>query len=142
MIYAVNPDCQPVEPSNRLGGLMDKMDPSESIIEFASTGPKSYTFHTSTGRTVIRLKGVTLTSDSSKPILLDSMRRLVFGIRPNQIRITEPWRIQRNILTANITTAPYTKMFQMTYDKRRLLRDAETGHFIHMLPFGYKGEME
>ena len=77
LIYAVKNGETPLELGNYLGDLTDELG-GDSIQEFVSTGPKSYTYQTrNQKKVVLRMKGITQTQVSCEQVKSDSVKQLV-----------------------------------------------------------------
>lgn len=106
-----------------LGDLTNELEDGEWIIEFVSTGPKSYAYRTNTGNTYCKVKGFTLNHSTSKLLNFESLREMVFDTskevmtKPLQFTIDE---------FHNITTKEWGegegKRFKVTFDKRKVKR--------------------
>lgn len=60
-----------------LGEWTDELS-GDNIVEFISTGPKSYAYKTSKGKTVCKIKGFTLNYENSQKLNMDEMRRVLY----------------------------------------------------------------
>jgi hypothetical protein len=124
-----------VKTGNAMGELKDELDgpQGEYITQFCSGGAKHYSYKTSSGKTEMTIKGITLNTRNSKIINFDRLRNMVLNEQDSVIQVTDPRKFHRDPTTAKITSIPFYKSYRMTYSKRRLLPDG-----ISTLPFGYK----
>ena len=60
-----------------LGDLTDEIGGGDYITEFSSSGPKTYSYRTASGKTCMKAKGITLNAENSKLIKLDTLIDLV-----------------------------------------------------------------
>ncbi|KAI2645178.1 DNA polymerase [Labeo rohita] len=60
-----------------LGELTDEVGSDDFITEYCSSGPKTYGYSTAKGKVCMKAKGITLNSENSKVIRLDSLISLV-----------------------------------------------------------------
>lgn len=130
-----------------LGDWTDELDEDDYVIEFCSSGPKSYSYRTFKGRVVAKIKGFTLHYDASLSLNFDSLKQLVLhyadpAVYPlpsvadpdsNSISIHYPNKITRDRFRFLLYGRDITKRFQVTYGKRLLLRDGS----FDTVPFGY-----
>jgi hypothetical protein len=64
-----------------MGEISSELEKDEWIVEWLSTGPKSYFYRTNKGKTVIKIKGFTLDVDARKDVNEESIRSLIYGTR-------------------------------------------------------------
>ncbi|MGL5746775.1 MAG: DNA polymerase [Weissella cibaria] len=67
------------ETGSYLGQLTNELDPDDLILEFCSSGPKSYGFRTAKGKVCLKAKGITLTAENAQVVTLQSLIALVHG---------------------------------------------------------------
>lgn len=116
-----------------LGMFTDEIDPSEGteIVEFASAGPKNYTFKMNTGITHTKVKGFSLNHTASQKIDFEKIKNMVFQHKePNQERVIQN-TITRNKKDWTVATKQCEKIYRLVYDKRVILNDLST------IPYGY-----
>ena len=65
IIYVSKPDCYDPPLGDYLGQLTNELKDDSYITEFASGGPKNYTFTTSTGKQVCKIRGFSLNYENS-----------------------------------------------------------------------------
>ena len=70
----------PVQLGHHLGDLTSELDEGDHIVEFASTGPKSYAFRTKMGRNICKVKGCTLNYRNSGKLNFKTLNNFVLGL--------------------------------------------------------------
>ncbi|TKS65331.1 hypothetical protein D9C73_028582 [Collichthys lucidus] len=134
LIYVVKDGATPLKLGNYLGDLTDELD-GDSIQEFAAAGPKSYAYQTrQKKKVVLRVKGITQTTECCEQVNFDSVRELVEGYLEGSrggVIETPQHNIRRNKKSFLLKNCTFQKKFRVVYDKRRLFSDGTT------LPFGY-----
>ncbi|XP_049334558.1 uncharacterized protein LOC125801697 isoform X1 [Astyanax mexicanus] len=118
-----------------LGDLTDEIGDGDYITEFCSGGPKTYGYRTSDGKTCMKAKGITLNSDNSKVIRLDTLVDLVdhYVVHRDSSRhiLARADGIVRNKKNLTLKNKSVVKRFKVVYNKRVLLSDFST------IPYGY-----
>ena len=120
-----------VETGRHLGDLTSELDEGDHIVEFASTGPKSYAFRTKKGRNICKVKGCTLNYRNSGRLNFDALKNFVLNGQKEQIITTYPNTIVRSKDRRTITSGYTEKTFRHTYSKRVIQDDLDT------LPYGF-----
>jgi hypothetical protein len=119
-----------------LGDLANELNEGESIVEFVATGPKSYSYKTSLGKSVRKIKGFTLNSETSAIITHDV---LVDMAKNNRKRKLQTFPLQFDIdRSHNIKTRRWDhggKCFGMDFTKRRIDDQASTDEQVNTRPF-------
>ena len=112
-----------------LGELTNELPPNAYIDSFISSGPKSYGYKLSTGESVLKIKGITLTEINSKVINYEGLRKVLF----EQERLKTPFKTQfvRDKYNGRIFNRKQVKSLRLVFTKRKLLSDFDT------VPFGY-----
>jgi hypothetical protein len=123
-----------------LGDWTDELGKGVWIIDWISTGPKSYSYKTNTGKVVCKIKGFTLNYETSKKINSDSMNNILEkssraapeSKTNKDCKISTQYnRITRDTKTKELLNKIETKEFGFVYDKRVILKNFDT------IPFGY-----
>ncbi|KAI4891048.1 hypothetical protein NFI96_008140 [Prochilodus magdalenae] len=118
-----------------LGDLTDEIGGDDYITEFCSGGPKTYGYRTAVGKTCMKAKGITLNSENSKVVRLDTLIDLVdhYLLNQNSSRhiLARADGIVRNKKNLTLKNKSVVKRFKVVYNKRVLLSDFST------LPYGY-----
>ncbi|KAM4028544.1 uncharacterized protein ACNLHF_023858 [Anomaloglossus baeobatrachus] len=120
-----------------LGELTSEIPDDTYITEFVSAGPKTYGYKLNTGKTVLKVKGITLNVGNNQSINFNSLKDLVLDYPRNsdsetqkRIIVEQPG-IVKNKKYWDIETRPLRKTQRCVYTKRRLFDDFTT------VPFGY-----
>ncbi len=113
---------------NSLGGWTDELEGGH-ITKFMSGGPKNYAFETDTGKSVQKVKGLTLNHRASQIVTMKALEKMIFK-ELDEVTVTYPHKIQRT-KRHELLTKHFTKKYQIVYDKRQIIDDFKT------LPFGY-----
>ena len=130
------PDLEPPI-GDYLGDLSSELKPGEHIVEFASSGPKSYVYKTNTGKTECRLKGFSLNYKNSLLINFDVMPDMVLSQKiqgntdPKTVVTVNEKKITRNKYQCKIYNSKEVKRYKAVYNKRIIMEDLTT------VPFGY-----
>ena len=129
---------QPGQPEPRLGNYIGELTDElggEHITVFASGGPKNYGYKTNTGKTEVKVRGITLDYTARQKVNFKSMCELV-SLRAEcgvtgTVSVDIPFRITRNTRTKEIQTKRMKKDYRVVYNKRVIIDDYKT------LPYGY-----
>ena len=135
VIYKTLSDDQEEIPTGScLGQWEDECgDPTKDwLVEYVALGPKSYAYRTKSHKTVVKCKGITLSSHARDLVDIESMKRLVVE-EGDRVTVQYPRRIIREPMTKHLKTVSMNKDVRMTYTKRIRQLDGVT-----TLPFGYK----
>ncbi|XP_072048507.1 uncharacterized protein [Amphiura filiformis] len=123
-----------------LGHLTDEVDPKDGnhISTFVTGGCKNYVYKLDTGKTVMKVRGITLNVRNSELVNYSTLERMVRGLksteaseREERVTVTDPHRIVRNVKTKNIESRVSKKDYRVVFDKRWIVNGFET------LPYGY-----
>ncbi|KAE8597395.1 hypothetical protein XENTR_v10005656 [Xenopus tropicalis] len=120
-----------------LGELTSEVPNNTHITEFVSAGPKTYGYRLNTGKTTLKVKGITLNVANTQVINFDSLKDLVLDyphntdVKTQKTIGTEQSGIVRNKKRWQIETRTLRKTQKCVYTKRQLSNDFTT------LPFGY-----
>lgn len=133
IIYVCGPGDVPLATGNTLGCLTSELEEGEHIIEFCSTGAKSYSYMTNKGHCVCKVKGFTLNRQASKVINFRSMLNLLTVPGPQVLPVQYPFNIRRRKRELEIDAVPLVKRFCPTYNGKRVV-DTETWITT---PYGY-----
>ena len=121
---------------NNLGELTNEINPKDGnfIKTFLTGGPKNYCYALDTGKTVCKVRGITLNHETSKIINFDTLNEM---LKPNSEleKVTVPLKdkITRDTKTKQIVNKNTHKDYRVVYTKR--VRQ-ENG--IDTLPYGYR----
>jgi hypothetical protein len=112
-----------------LGEWTDELGKDVWIVDWLSTGPKSYCYKTNTDKVVCKIKGFTLNYETSKKIDSNSINNI---LEKKGSKISTQYnRITRDTKTKELLNKIETKEFGFVYDKRVVLENFDT------IPFGY-----
>ncbi|XP_033106710.1 probable DNA polymerase [Anneissia japonica] len=133
VVYVTKPGEWNPPLGDYLGQLTSEIDPKEGkyISCFVSGGPKNYAYKLDSGKTVCKVKGLTLNFANSKKINFETVSNIVKGIGPDIIKTFESNRITRKPKTRKIVNETSTKDYRIVYDKRIIIDNFKT------LPYGY-----
>ena len=114
---------------NYIGDLTDELG-GEHITVFASGGPKNYCYKTNTGKTEVKVRGITLDCTARQKVNFQSMCELV-SLRAEcgmteTVTVDIPFRITRNTRTKEIQTKRMKKDYRVVYNKRVIIDDYKT----------------
>ena len=114
---------------NYIGDLTDELG-GEHITVFASGGPKNYCYKTNTGKTEVKVRGITLDCTARQKVNFQSMCELVSlraecGVTET-VTVDIPFRITRNTRTKEIQTKRVKKDYRVVYNKRVIIDDYKT----------------
>ena len=116
-----------------LGMFTNEIDPAEGneIIEFASAGPKNYTYKLDSGITHTKVKGFDLNFTTSLKIDFEKIKDIVKNPSENKTIVLEQSNIKRNKNDWTVHSNHIEKIYRLVYDKRIILPNLTT------IPFGY-----
>ena len=114
-----------------LGELTNELDVDEYIVEFVSTGPKSYSIHSNRNNVVLKIKGITLNFTNSQRINFETLKQLVFAYNTEKtenetVVISNPRKIVRNKLKRKLYNRVEKKKYKVVYTKRRIVDNFDT----------------
>ena len=121
-----------IETGDNLGDLTDELG-GHHIEKWCGSGPKSYSYCTSNGKIVCKVKGFTLNHENSQYINQQTMRQIIEG-QKKQITTVNEQMIYRNSQTKQIENRYQEKDFRLCYDKR-VMKKTKSG--IDTFPYGY-----
>ena len=115
-----------------LGDLTNKIDDTgdEFIKSWLCGGPKNYSYRTSKGITVCKVRGFTLNAMNSLVINHDTLNELIQR-EQGAIRTIHKSKIIRDVKTKTILTVKRSENYQVVFTKRVRLEDGNT------LPYGH-----
>ena len=111
--------------------LIEKSKEGQEIVEFASAGPKNYTYKLDTGITHTKIKGFSLNIAASSTIDFQKIKEIVTSKEEIEIPI-EQNTITRDKSNWTVQTKTFNKIYRQVYDKRIILNDLST------VPYGFK----
>ena len=131
---------------NRLGYFKDEVadeyGTGKYIMEFVSGGPKNYAFKVSDGSIKSKIKARDSSFNSLQKLnfvtIKDFILNSVFeGKTDNQIKY-DHLQFKKNKYDKSITIEPVEKSYNFTYDKQKIIINAENKNIIDTLPFSNK----
>ena len=134
VIYLTQPGQPEPQLGNYIGDLTDELG-GDYITVFASGGPKNYGYKTSSGKTELKVRGITLDCSARQKVNFESLCDLVFlraecGVTEH-ISVDIPFRITRNTRTKEICSKRMKKDYCIVYNKRVITQNYKT------IPYGY-----
>lgn len=133
VVYITQDGDEFLPTGDRLGSLKDELD-GAFISEWVSTGPKSYGYQTTDGKTVLKVKGITQTFKNAQVVSFDNITDLVTGYlakENDRCLLTCHETIKRDKKGFHLKNTTVQKKFRVVYDKRQLFANGTT------LPFGF-----
>ena len=117
-----------------LGDLTDELD-GDYITTFISGGPKNYAYVTNNGKSVTKIRGITLDYATTKKLNPEVMRGLVH-LHVNchlqgKVTVDIPFKITRDKKKKKIITKKMKKDYRVVYNKRVVTDNYGT------VPYGY-----
>ena len=122
-----------IKTGDNLGDLTDELG-GHHIEKWCGTGPKSYSYCTSNGKMVCKVKGFTLNHENSQYINHQTMRQIIEGQKKRITTVNEKM-IFRNSKTKQVENRYQEKDFRLCYDKR-VMKKTESG--IDTFPYGFR----
>ena len=112
-----------------LGDLTDEVDAGKAIVHFVSGGPKNYAYKLSDDTEVCKVRGITLNFKNAQLIHFESVNKMVRGVGPNVITVTDESKIVRS--EKKLLSTVQSKDYRIVFDKRVIRDDFTT------VPYGY-----
>ncbi|XP_048775446.2 uncharacterized protein LOC125680045 [Ostrea edulis] len=113
---------------NSLGGWTDELS-GDRIVKYMSGGPKNYAYETQGGKSMCKVKGLTLNYRASRIVSLTTLEKMLKG-EEEEVHVRYPHFIQRT-RQHDVRTSPLVKKYRVVYDKRQRV------HHYNTLPYGY-----
>ena len=113
-----------------LGELTDALD-GNHITTFVSGGPKNYSYQLNTGKTICKVRGITLNYRTQQDVNFEVMSNMVRGVGPEIITVDIPFKIVRDRKDRNVITKSETKDYRVVYNKRVIVNNYDT------VPYGF-----
>ena len=125
VIYISKPGDWEMETSSYLGGWTDELGQGETIKTFLCGGPKNYAYELSSGKRVVKCKGI-----KTKLVHFDNLCGFIDGTGPSYVNVERPLKIVRR--NNELFNVKEVKKYRMVYTKRKILADG-----VSTRPFGY-----
>ena len=106
-----------------LGQLTDEVDPKDGnyIATFVTGGCKNYAYKLDTGKTVMKVRGITLNVRNSARVNSTTLERMVKGLASGEeeerVTVMDPHKIVRNVKTKDIESRVFKKDYRVVFDK-------------------------
>ena len=117
-------DCEPPTGSY-LGELTDELD-GNHITTFVSGGPKNYSYKMNMGKTMCKVRGITLNYRTQQDVNFEVMANMVKGVGPETITVDIPFKIVRDRKSKCVLTRSETKDYRVVYNKRVIVNSFDT----------------
>jgi hypothetical protein len=122
---------EPPEGAN-FGDFKDELGGVEHITELAAPGSKNYAYRTSTGKTSLKVRGITLSPATAQLLNFASVKDMVLRRAFNERKtIPQGINIVRDTKRWTLRTVDREKVYRIVYTKRIVLDDLST------IPYGY-----
>ncbi len=134
--YIVKKDSYRPTLGNYLGQLTNEIDPKDGkyIKTFVGAGPKSYAYQLDSGKTTVKLKGITLNYNARKIINYETLKEMVRpGTDLKSVRVDLPNTITRQPKSKTIVNKDTHKDYRVVYTKRVIQPNG-----FDTLPYGYR----
>ncbi|XP_072400522.1 uncharacterized protein [Diabrotica undecimpunctata] len=134
-IVYIDDGLNTVETGEMLGDWSDELPGDDYIVEWLSTGPKSYFYKTAKGKEVTKIKGFTLNYENSLVLNASAMNDIIHD-PTKEIKLTYD-QIGRDTETKDIVTRKrVSKTFKMAYKKRKIIQSDDS--LIDTAPLGFQ----
>lgn len=121
---------------NNLGELTSEVNPKDGkfIQTFISGGPKNYAYKLDSGKTVCKVRGITLNYNAVKLVNFDTLNEMVQPHPSVQtVRVPLPGKITRDTVNKKIVNRDTHKDYRVVYTKR-----VRQPNGFDTLPYGYR----
>ena len=138
IIYKHAPGQPTLETGAYLGQFKNELDEGDTIIEFATAGPKNYGYITRQGKVDCKVRGFSLNARGQEQLNFDILKRNVLDelqhpqAQARSIPIFNPHKIVRDTQTKQIATRTEIKRYQLVASKRVIDSDD-----FHSYPYGF-----
>ena len=138
IIYSRKPDQPELTLGDYLGEFTSELDPGDTIVEFASAGPKNYAYVTAGGKVECKVRGFSLNARGQAQLNFSTLKNNVIDevTRPDkktrEIAVWNPHRITRDVNHKQLLTETEIKRYKLVVDKRVV--DPES---FFSYPYGY-----
>ena len=138
IIYKHAPGQPTLETGAYLGQFKNELDEGDTIMEFATAGPKNYGYITRQGKVECKVRGFSLNARGQEQLNFDILKRNVLDelqhpqAQPRSIPIFNPHKIVRDETTKRLQTRTEIKRYQLVASKRVV--DPRT---FHSYPYGF-----
>ncbi|XP_013396729.1 uncharacterized protein LOC106163624 [Lingula anatina] len=105
------------------GDFTDELDEGDHITTFVSGGPKNYAYVTAKGKTICKVRGISLNYETSQIVNYETLRNMVHGIGPKEVSTTTHHKIVRDTLNKELLSKREDKVYRVVYTKRVIQQD-------------------
>ena len=105
-----------------LGQLTDEVEPKDGnyIATFVTCGCKNYTYKLDSGKTGMKVRGITLNVRNSAHVNEKTLERMVKGLAlgesEERVTVTDPYKIVRNVKTKDIECRVSKKDYRFVFN--------------------------
>ena len=140
VIWIDEPGKPQLPRGDKLGQLTDELDEGDWIVEYVSTGAKSYAYRTFKGKNTVKAKGMRMSYENRQTVLnLENYKNMVFSKKDNKRSFEDTVyedRIDKDRATGTIYTRKnFRKKAQFTADNKGVLNTEDW----YVYPYGYEG---
>ena len=141
--FKTSPGQKKPELGDYLGDFKNELNEGDTVVEFASGGPKNYGYQTKQGKQECKVRGISLNSEGSKQLNFPILRQNVLDdiqeplTKARQTVVRKPYHIVRQAKDYSIQTEEQTKQYQLVYSKRVI--EPRT---FQTYPYGYKAALD
>ena len=115
-----------------LGQLTNELNPSEHIVEFVTTGPKSYAYLTNKGTQECKVRGFSLKNYTNcKLVNFDLLKLIVKEDQSKYVEVPNDRKICRDKKLGILYNRKESKCYKMVFTKRVI------GENYNTFPYGY-----
>ena len=138
IIYKHAPGQPTLETGAYLGQFKNELDEGDTIIEFATAGPKNYGYRTQKGKVECKIRGFSLNARGQEQLNFDILKRNVLDelrhpqAQARSIPIFNPHKIVRDDTTKRLQTRTEIKRYQLVASKRVV-----DPSIFHSYPYGF-----
>ena len=138
IIYKHAPGQPQLSTGAYLGQFKNELDTGDTIIEFATAGPKNYGYVTRQGKVECKVRGFSLNARGQEQLNFDILKRNVMDelqhpqAQARSIPIFNPHKIVRDETTKRLETRTEIKRYQLVASKRVVDPDD-----FHTYPYGF-----
>ena len=108
----------PIVTSSLLGDLKDELE-GDYILEFVSTGPKSYSYITAGGQSCTKVKGFTLNLEAKELLNHEVLSKFAMNKGPEKVELPNMKFVINKHKRCITTVSDKTKKFKVVFDKRQ-----------------------
>ncbi len=126
IIFTDKGEPVPIKCGPMLGDFTSELEEDDYIVEFVSTGPKSYAYVTNKGKCEVKCKGFSLNYEASQVIHFDGMKRMLEDkssvmVQPLTFEIGKD-----HCISTKLWDQDCGKVFKETFSKRKKVGDLST----------------